>query len=376
MKRAVWVEVALNALAILLLPLVAVLLHPYVSSLARTFGLGTPFDLLAGINESSDIGWEVAVARALVEPGISVYARMGEMGPLIGMEPYDAGVHTHPPTSFVLWLPLTFIPYTWWVGAYSVFSVSAIAGSMRIMRTPAWVAYPLAVLIALTSIGAFGLTTTYPVMALVLALAWRYRSNPWVAGPSYAVLAAGRGLAGLLLAYPLIRRQWKTLTIAVALLLAFLVIAFALEPTVFADFLTVGRESIARYASEPYNYSPESILGRWGLPAWPWWLLALAIAAAALYRRQEPFWVFVWLAFALSPLAWVHSIIQAIPLLVILWASSRTGKMLVTVTAVLTLAVFTPTGYPNLAWTAMVAATGIGLFTCSLKDPEPQRTEA
>lgn len=242
-------EVIANLAVIALVPVVSAFI-PRHREIGALLGVTPIVDLVTGSPGATDVGWEVAAARALASPGYSPYDELATIAHLIGMAPYDAGVHTHPPTSFVPWLVLAFIPYSSWIGMFTVASVCATAATMRLLYVPAWAAYPIAVGLALTAVGSFAMASTYPAMALLLAVSWRFRDRPAVAGPAYALLAGGRGVAGVLLLYPVLRRQWRTVVVAASLLVAMLLAAVVLQPDVIADFLTRGREAIAFHTAD------------------------------------------------------------------------------------------------------------------------------
>jgi hypothetical protein len=367
------VELALNALVILAVPFLGRLLAPVLGVQLRGWGFGQLVDTLSGASTFTDVGWEVASAAGLMDRAQSMYESIAVLGPVIGMDAYDVGTHTHPPTSVVLWVPLTYLDYHWWLGFYVALSVSAIALSMRVMKVPAWVAYPLALLVCLTPTGIFSTTTTYPLMALALALAWTYRERPWVAGASYGFLTASRGIAGVLVIYPLVRRQWRTVAVAVGLVVLLAVLAFIAEPQSFADFWVKGQESINALLGRDYNYSLDSILQRLGLPRWLGWLAAACVVLAGLARRRELFWLLAWLTFALSPLAWAHSLIGVIPLGVVMWQSGPLGRLLTAATAIVTFGVLAPTPLgTNAGWPVMLALTGVAVIACPL-GAEPQQ---
>ncbi len=342
--------------------LVAVLASPLrgagLTGPVQMFGSGAPF---------TDIGWEVSSARALVDPGFSMYASIDVIARLIGMDAYDVGAHTHPPTSVVLWLPLAFAPYALWLPHYVFASLASIGLSMRVMGVGAWIAYPLGVLVALTPSGSFALTTTYPIMAVVLALAWRYRDVGPVAGPAYAILAAARGVGGLLLAYPLLRRQWRTFGLAVAIVAVLVGVAAVAEPTALGEFLRRGAGAVDAAGQNPNVFTPAAVLARHGLPGWLAYVAAVALAALAFALRRSRFWVLFWVSLAVSPLGWVHSLVGVIPFLVVVWRSGRLGVLIVLVNAVVALGVLPASpGAVNASWLFLIMTTAIALVACRL----------
>ena len=249
-----------------------------------------------------------------------------------------------------------------------------IALTMRLLQVPAHIAYPLALLLALTVPGKWGLVSTYPVAALLLALAWRFRSNPSASGISLGLFGATRGIGLLLLAYPFARKQWKTLVWAIGVVFVLLVIAVAFEPGIINSFLTTSRASIEVNMQRADLLTPGSILSRYGFSEVIVYVAALVVAGIALWRKQELFWVLNWLILAVSPIAWFHSIVMGIPLLVVIWRSGKLGQVLVLVVgaAVVSQPVnpFTTLVF-SIDWIVFVAAGAIALLFCSIPQRDP-----
>lgn len=375
--RAGVLELLANVALIATVPLIARLLAPAVEGLARSLGLGYLFDILAGNGGFTDIGLDVAGARGLVDPVYTAYDSSLALNNLIGMGGFDMGPHTHPPTSMIIWLPLILADYRWWTSFFAVASICAIALSMRVMKVPVWLAYPVALAIALSSAGYFSTLSTYPLSALALALVWTYRTHPVIAGPGYAFLIASRGIAALILLYPLAKRQWRTLLLATALVLGLLLVAVALEPTVVREFLTTGKDAVDQNILRPDSLTPQALATRRGLPSGLVWITAAMVAGWAYWRRRDLFWPVVWFSFAVTPIAWAHASVAALPLLVVVWRSGRLGQGLTLAIgfAALVLLPVAP-GLVNAGWTVMVIATGIAIIACPLEaeDAPPPQT--
>ena len=199
---------------------------------------------------------------------------------------------------------------------------------MRILRVPAWVAYPVAVGICLTPSGMRALVGTYTVTALLIALAWTYRWHPVVAGVSYATLAASRGVAAVLLVYPLYKRQWRTLLVALGTLLGLLIVALVLEPTVVGDFLTKGRASIEVNVASPDLFTFDALASRRGVPRWAVWGVAAAVVLVGMVKGREVFWLSVWFMLAVTPIVWWSTPVMALPLFVVIWQSGQLGRFI------------------------------------------------
>ena len=363
------IELLAHILVIATVPLIARSLWPIFREGITNFGFAEIVEKLAGAGGWTDVGWEVASTIGLVKPDFSAYDSLEVLHPLVGMQLdfVDLSVNSHPPMAIPLGLPLAYLDYGWWLSFYVIASFCLIALSMRLMQVPAYIAYPLALGIGLTVPGRWGLMSTYPLSAILIALAWKYRRHPAIAGAAYGIYGSSRGFGLLMLLYPLIKRQWKTLIIGAAIPVALLAIAVALEPAVITNFLDTSRASIAASLQRNDLMTVGALLRRSGSQEYVAWLLAAAVAAAALWRKQEPFWVINWFILAVSPIAWLHTFVMAIPLLVVVWRSSKLGVVLVLIAAA---SIVSPppliSTYFSINWVVVVVVSGIALLSCPI----------
>ena len=220
------VELLLNLLALVTVPLIAKWLWVRYESAIRQFGSGEFLAYLAGNGRWTDIGWEVASTLGWLLPGFSAYDSIEVLHQLIGMDvPFvDSSSHTHPPTSIPLGLPLVFFPYQSWLPYYMTLCFFMVAWSMRLLGVPPHIAYSLAVFISLTVPGMSGLVSTYPISALLVSVAWSQRGNWLTAGLAYGFYGASRGVGLILLLYPLVRRQARTLMLAIGVIFSLLLL--------------------------------------------------------------------------------------------------------------------------------------------------------
>jgi hypothetical protein len=336
-------------------------------------GFGELSNALSGQGGFTDIGGEAAASWGLFSRSLTAYDRFADLDGLLNMGAYGVGVQTHPPSSIALGLPLLLVDYRIWLSFWVVASACAIALSLRVMGAPISIAYPLAIGVCLTGPGAGSLVTTYPASALVLALAWRFRDQASIAGVALGLFSAERGVGALLCLYPAIRRKWRVVAVAVAMVLVLTVIAVAFEPDVIHGFLTQGQASVTQNLERAESYTLQAILHRRGLPVWPVWIAALLVAYFAWRRGREPYWVLLWFVFAVTPLGWVYSTIQVIPLAVATWLSGRLGRAITLVTAVLALATFPiAPATAHLSWTVVVISMGLALIVSPVGQNLPQ----
>jgi Glycosyltransferase family 87 len=351
-------ELLLNLPFIAALVWLAAFVQDHFSDATTKLGLDWFLTAFSGQGGAADIAWEVAAARGWLDPAFSTYDPLTTLGPLIGMNWAEDQAHSHPPFSIPMYSPLAALDYQVWLPWWMAVMISAIAISMRLMKVPPHLAYPLALAISATAPGRWALESSYPLAALLLALAWSYRHRPVVGGVTMGLLASMRGTALLLFLYPVIRRRWRVVAWAVGTVALLTLVAIAVEPGIVAGFLDGGRASVEQSLALDNQWTPQAILQRNEWPVVLWWLAVLVAAAIAARRGQHPFWVLTWLSLALSPIAWFHSPIAGIPLLVVMWSGGRLNQALVILVAAATAA--TTTAY-SLNWLAFVLLTGLGL---------------
>lgn len=365
--RGLGVEAAANLAAILIVPPLAVWLWQRYEEAFQNFGVGSFMSMLAGIGSFSDIGWEVASAKALVEPGLSAYDPLTAIHGLIGMTliSEDPSSHSHPPTSLPLGLPLAPFDYSSWLPYWMVIAVLMLAWSMRLLKVPPHIAYPLAVAISLSVPGRWGIVSSYPLAALLISLAWWSRGRWLPAGLAYGLFGAMRGVGVLMLLYPVVKKQWKAVVTALATIAILLGIALAFEGDSVQRWLTVSRASIEANMTRDELLTLGSILARHEISTIWSYVIAVVVAVVALWRGSNLFWVLNWVILAISPIGWHHTTLQAIPLMVMMWRAGRFGQAAVLIIGAsamtqqvdsLRVSVFTVT------WIVFVVASGLTLL--------------
>lgn len=378
-QRHGW-EVLLNAVAVLSVPPIAAWLWVRYEEAIRQFGMGELVSRLAGDGGWTDIGWEVASTVGLVRGDYSAYDSLEVLHPLIGMDVafVDLSANSHPPTSIPLGLPLVPFPYATWLTYWVIVALLMVAWSMRLLKVPPHLAYPLALVIALTVPGRWGLVSTYPVSALLVAWAWHSRNRWLPAGVAYGLFGATRGVGLLLLAYPLVKRQWRTLLAAGVVVIGLLVIAVVVENDVITAWLTTSRASIEVNLQRSDLLSVGSIFRRYGYPEFLAWILAVLVGVLAWWRGSNLFWVLNWVILTVSPIAWFHTIVLAVPLLVMIWRSGRLGQVMVLVTAAASMTQLVDpyvTLVFSIGWIVFVVASAIALLGGSVgSEPGDRRT--
>jgi len=173
-----------------------------------------------------------------------------------------------------------------------------------------------------------------------------------------------------------LHRKWRSLILGIITLTVLVALAVLLQPNVVCQWLTVSQDEISQLTARYDLITPASIFDSLGIPIPVLWLLIGLVALVAMRRGSDSFWVFNWLVLALSPIAWFHASIQAIPLLTMLWKAGRFGHTLVLIvaaSALVSLADPITTAVTRPIWPVTVLVIGLGLVLVPVGRKQPTR---
>lgn len=319
---------------------------------------------------SGDLAANFAQARALIEPTYRAYDELFRIFPLIGVN-WDVS-HGTPrlPTEIPLFVPIAALDYgspLYQAIAFAlpVVAILAMAWSLRLLDIPPIAAWLVTAVLVVSPIGQSALESTYPFIALALAVSWRFRNRPILAAIGLLFAGAGRGVALLTVLYFIAVRSWRTVVWLLAMLTLLLATAVAFEPTVITDFFGRGLEWGRVNAARADNASLASALVRPGYA----YIVALAIFVLSARRARSLYWALVWLAAALTPIAWTYAAIALLPLGGYLWNKGTTARVTVAVSIVVLVA---NGSYAGLTYGVIVLLLGLGLVAASW---DPKQTE-
>jgi glycosyl transferase family 87 len=224
--------------------------------------------------------------------------------------------------------------------------VACFAATMRLLGVPLRWALGIAVALAITFPGAYGIGNPVPIIGLGIAVAYRYRDEPVVAGLGVALAAMPKS-SGLLLAIPfLLAGRLRTVGYAVLFSAAAAVVPVALQPNIWSRYLTAGIKSVDANAYQRGDNASLLHLARslWGLPYAVTVLLLAAVAIGMAIRQHDLFWPTAWACVAMLPISWMYSLLSLLPLIV--FAVRQTPRRTVAPAA---LAIGVASGSPPLA---------------------------
>jgi hypothetical protein len=287
-------------------------------------GFRTAAALLRGEGPPVDFVQDYEGARALTRGGDSyevltrAYAQVGLTWPAEHRS-------THPPTAFVLALPVAWLPWRAASAVWAALMLGAIGAAWWALGASPGLAAALAPLTLLWPPAAWSLGQLTPLWLLGITLAWRLRAGAAGAGAAVAVASLTKLLPALSLVPLLLTGRRRALRGFAAVWAAALATLLVLSPGVLERYFDlargVAREQAARGENASLLWAAEHDFGAVGVAA------ALALIGAAVVlsiRRLRALrdldrwsWdVWSWLGVALLPIAWIYSLLPLLPALV------------------------------------------------------------
>jgi hypothetical protein len=365
--RVVWLIVAAAELAILLL--IAAPKNP--DKPGSTGGIRTAAAQLRGTGPPIDLVQDYVGARDVAR-GREAYPVLTQAFASVGLTWSAPHRSTHPPTAFLLALPVAWLPWNAAATVWMVLMLAALAGAYWALGMPPASAAALAPLTLVWPPGAWSMGQLTPLWLLGLALAWRVRERPARAGAAIALASLTKLLPALSLLPFLLLRRWSVLRGFVIVWGAAVTLLLVLDLGAIADYArvvrTVSDDQAARRENAALLWAAEHNYGAAGVA------VATVVVASVLVqslRRTRKLgaldrltWDGVsWAGVALLPIAWIYSLLPLLPAIARL---ARRGGVVAAALALLTLAIpFTidPFGLPGAIRLAFAtAAVGVALL--------------
>jgi hypothetical protein len=315
----VWLVVAAVELGILL----AIAAPANPDKPGRAGGIRTAAAQLRGDGPPVDLVQDYVGARDVAR-GREAYPVLTHAYASVGLR-WSAGHRsTHPPTAFLLVLPVAWLPWKAASAVWTVLMLAALAAAYWALGAPAGPAVALAPLTVLWPPGGWSMGQLTPLWLLGLALAWRLRDRPAPAGAAIALASLTKLLPALSLLPFLLLRRWSVLRgfalvwgAAVALLLALDAGAIGRYVTILR---TASREQAARGENSALLWAAEHRLGVAGAVVAGVLVGAVLVRVLRRVRRRGELdrlsWDGVgWAGVALLPIAWIYSLLPLLPAL-------------------------------------------------------------
>ncbi len=337
-------------------------------------GIRTAAAQLRGAGPPIDFVQDYVGARVLAREG-DPYGILTDAYASVGIAWIAPHRSTHPPTAFLLALPVAWLSYNLAAAVWGVAMLAAIGGAWWAFGVRWEVAAALAPLTVLWPPAAWSLGQLTPLWLLGLALAWRFRDRPVAAGAAIGLASLTKLVPALSLAPFLLRGRWTVLRGFAAVWALALALLQLLDLSVISRYLTIGRtvsrEQVSRAENSALLFAAWHGAGVVGLGAALVLVGAVVVlsvkrlrATGRLNRWSWDAWS--WLGVALLPIAWIYSLLPLLPALVRVVAR---GGPLAAALALFTLLVpflVEPFGLPGAAWMATATACfGLSLLVAA-----------
>jgi hypothetical protein len=336
------VLLALAAIEVALLLLVPAPSNPDKPGVSG--GIRTAAAQLRGEGPPVDFVQDYVGARRLVQDG-ETYPVLTRAFASVGLDWPANHRSTHPPSAFVLALPVAWLPWKAASAVWATLMLVAIAGAWWALGASPELAAALAPLALVWPPAAWSLGQLTPLWLLGLALAWRLRDRPAAAGAAIALASLTKLLPALSLVPLLAVGRWRALRGFAAVWAAAAAVLVLLHPRALERYVHVargvGREQAARGENSALLWAAWHHLGPAGAAAA--FVLVAAVAALSLRRlrgaRRPDRWswdAWSWAGVALLPIAWIYSLLPLLPALV---RTLRRGRLVARPLALATLAI-------------------------------------
>jgi hypothetical protein len=317
MQRALFAVAAVEVMLLLLLPAPRNPEYPGI-----TGGIRTAAALLRGEGPPVDLAQDYIGARRLVR-GDDTYPRLTAAFAELGLRWPVNHRSTHPPTAFLLVLPVAWLPWDAASAVWAALMLCAIAVSYWLFGASPGLAAALGPLTLLWPSAAWSLGQLTPLWLLGLAVGWGLRQRPAGAGAGVAFAALTKFLPAVsLVPLLLVLDRRRVLLGFAAVWAAALGLLLVLGAGAIGRFLEleagVAHGQAARGENAGLLWAAGHAHGAVGVAA------ALALLAAvvvfsirrlrALGRLDRWTWdAWSWIGVALLPIAWIYSLLPLLP---------------------------------------------------------------
>lgn len=323
-----------------------------------------------------DIASDYIGAQALLNPNEELYPMLDEAFQKIGISWAAHHTSTHPPTAYLLVVPLTIFNYPL---AQVIWMLSMFACIVLTWHTLgfSWSrSLFFAVLSLLWPPTIWSLGQLTPIWMLGLALAYCYRNDAFKSGLYIGIASIPKYLASII--YHIWRRKWKVLIGFGIVWVVALGAVLLLRPDAISSYVSANTNTSLQQIMRPDNSA--LIISAWRLGGWIG-IIALVIFIlwvtwVGLHNEGVFGWAcLAWLGIALLPIAWLYSILPLLPWLVITIRSSGSIPRILAVVAII-LPYLSPLITLNpWAVSLSIALSGIAFALAAMKDGEHHENE-
>ena len=286
-------------------------------------GIRTAAAQLRGAGPPVDLVQDYVGARSLVGSG-DPYEILTKAYASVGLTWPAQHRSTHPPTTFVLTLPVAWLGWSVAAAVWAWLMLGAIGAAWWALGARTELAAALAPVTLLWPPAAWSLGQLTPVWLLGIALAWRWRRDALRSGASIGLAALTKLLPTLSLAPFLLVHRVRTLLGYAAVVGFALLVLVILRPGIVTRYVSVsgsvGRQQAARPENSALLWAFDHRFGLAGA-AVAAGLIGCVLGASVLRLRSRghldewSFWAWSWAGVALLPIAWIYSLLPLLPAL-------------------------------------------------------------
>ena len=278
-------------------------------------GLGAAVHLLLGRPGGTDFLVDYASAYALVHHG-DAYEIAEKLSERVGAPWPVSTANTHPPTMLPFILPFLAGDYGSALGAWSLAMLFVLILSVRFLEMPWAVAIGVGVALAVSFPGAYGIGNPVPLIGLGIAIAYRWRNHPLLAGLGIAIAAAPK-ISGILIVIPfLLSRRFKAVAVAAGVYGVMAGLPVLFQSNVWTRYSHAGVRAAVLNATRSDNASWLHLAEKCGVSVIVVIALLGVLTIVAAIITRDTFWPTVWLIVAALPIAWMYSLLTLVPLAV------------------------------------------------------------
>jgi hypothetical protein len=288
--------------------------------------------LLGSGQPENDFVQDLAGARALRHGG-NAYPLVSVAAAELGLVWEIEHQSTHPPSAFLFALPLADLPWPQAASLWTLAMLATLLATSWALRVP-WQATALAPLFLLWPPVTYALFQTSPIWLIGLALAWRWRNSPYVAGVCLGIASLPKFFAAFGLLVFIRQREWRALVGFVAVWVLAVGLILVLNAGAVPQYIMANRSESPLQIARLDNGA--LLPAAWAIGGHVAIILAAGLvgcAAALLLRSREMTasrWALcVWLGVALLPIAWTYSLLPLLPWLIrLLWRGEAWPRLL------------------------------------------------
>lgn len=316
---------------------------------------------LSGKANTTDFLIDYSSTRALVG-GRDAYAPSADLNAAVGVPWEVANANPHPPSTLTLVLPLAALSYRWAVSVWAMTMTVLIILTLRLCGLELGWAILGGTGIVLTFPGADGIANPVPIIGFGVALAYRYRHSPWLAGAGIAIAAAPKFSGALLLLPFIVAGRVRAVLVGAVAWLGMCAVPLLYDRSVWSNYRRAGLDSARANAARDDNASIVHLGERVGVAPMIVVIGLLIVAAALAWRRRDLFWPATWLVVASLPIAWMYSTLTLVPIVVaVVPLRARSALIAATSAAILVLGC-APFG----RWPVVIFPIVVALVWCAL----------